>query len=151
MKFKWDKCYWTNSFSDKVVIAWGGNLNYNASSTKKSVKYNRMYGIYPFYAWGSLKDTKAPSATETINKGVEFTFPQKYSTFSDAHAKSGTISIVISDTSFTSRKTNVISQYCHRVWAISSASINISGTPSISASSAYETSDTDKTSTKIKY
>lgn len=150
ISFNWKKCYYWGDFSDTVAVAWGGGLNYKSSS--KSVTYYNVYGIWPAFTWASKsKGTKSPSASESPNKAVKYTFGQSYSSSMSniARAKKGSFSLYISNTKKKGYKTNVVSRYCHK--KIGVGSINVSGTPSISVSGSYDSTDTDDASNTIKY
>lgn len=148
--FNWKKCYYPWGYKDTIAVAWSGGYAYKTNS--KKINYYNMNGILPAFTWAkSKKGTKNASANGTASEGCKYTFSQNYSTSMSniAYAKSGKIELTLSQNGYEGKKAQIISQYCHKVFAVGSVSISTS--PSISAGASHNTTDTDKTTTTIYY
>lgn len=91
----------------------------------------------------------------TPNAGVQFTFPQSYGTCSNGNAaktKSGFASFTLYQTKKQGYDTTLISNYCHRVVSVQSASISISASgPSVSLSIGGDWDTTTQKQTMLAY
>lgn len=149
--FHWLECYYWGEFSDKVAVAWGGGLNYNTPRLK-NIDYSEVYGIWPAYTWSSsIYGSKSPSANETPNVGVTYTFPQTYnkSLSCIARAKAGEFVFNISNSKLEGKSSSVISKYCHKI--VGNGGVSISATPAINVTGQYDVTDTDNARNKITY
>ncbi len=152
LSYTWKSVYALAVYNDKIVAAWGGNLNSKSySTTAKYYNWSTVGGSF-----GSTKvKTKSMTVDVTPNAGVEFTFPQSYGTCSNGNAaktKTGSASFTLYQTKKQGYDTTLISNYCHRVISVKSASISISASgPSVSLSIGGAWDKTSQKKTTIAY
>ncbi|MGM9977177.1 MAG: hypothetical protein ACI33J_00010 [Clostridium sp.] len=140
--YNWKTPYFVDTFSDYIGVSWGGGLNSKSiSSTAKYYSGNWYTGKYT-----TLKNTKSWSKTETPNKGIVFSTKQS-NTSATQQNKTGTIKFTLYQTKFKGYDTKVLSQFAHKILAVSG--ITISGSPSITIGTGYDKS-AQKSST-IRY
>ncbi|MDE5974755.1 MAG: hypothetical protein K2G73_08820 [Eubacterium sp.] len=147
LTYNWISPYTLTIFTDEIVTAWGGNLNSSNISAKASYYYDRGT------KWDTYFKQNAMTINETVNKGIEFKFPQSIAGLStQVRTKTGSATFNIYQTKMQGYDTKILSQYCHRVLSVGSASIGISASgPSvgISVGGAWDTSP--QRSTTIRY
>ena len=117
--------------SDRIACAWGGGLNITTKKVESTYRYyNPSKSRYIFV-------NKTPSKDEKPNKGIIYTFPQKYSkgTIYSAYAR-----FRLYQGTFKNYSTKAISNYAHRIIKVTGGSISITGTPGISIGSGFDKS-----------
>lgn len=60
--YKWSKPYYWEIFSDKIAVAWGGNLNVKRISS--NAEYYDIKGFAPFFKYKKYYNSKSWSYTE---------------------------------------------------------------------------------------
>lgn len=117
--------------SDKIACAWGGGLNVTTKKTQATYRYhNPAKNRYIF-------TNKTPSSDEKPNKGIIYTFPQKYSkgTIYSAYAR-----LRLYQGTFKNYSTKAVSNYAHRIIKATGGTISISTTPGINIGAGFDKS-----------
>ena len=152
LSYTWNSVYYLAIYNDKLVAAWGGNLN-----TKNDSGFAKYYNWVSYGgAFGSTKvQTKSMTVDVTPNAGIEFTFPQSYGICSNgnrAKTKTGYATFTLYQTKKQGYDTTLVSYYCRRVISVKSANISISSNgPSVSLSIGGAWDKTTQMKTTITY
>ncbi len=137
--YNWLKPYFTDVFDDSIALAWGGGLN----SKSVSSAANYYEGNYYTNRYGAIKQTVAWSKNETAQVGIVFTTPQSKKSATQQN-KTGTIKATLYQTKYQGFDTKVLSQFGHKVLALSGGSISVGtdrvGVASINVTTNYDTS-----------
>lgn len=136
--FNWDSTYFWTAFNDKIVTAWGGNLNQSVDLSEIRYSLQDENGWKP-----TIINRLSPDYTElSINAGGYFEFPQAYFN-NHGFARSGQINYILKQNSVTGDYTKVLSQYAHQVLKVGTTGISVSASGasvSISIGTAYDKS-----------
>lgn len=117
--------------SDRIACAWGGGLDITTKKTEATYRYhNPVKNRYIFI-------NNTPSSDEKVNKGIIYTFPQKYSkgTIYSAYAR-----FRLYQGTFKNFSTKALSYYAHRIIKATGGTITITGTPGINVGSGFDKS-----------
>lgn len=129
ISYAWITPYQLAIFVDNIVVAWGGGLN--------SKDYNAVARYYNFTntAWGTYREGIGMGRDVTPNTGIIFKLPQCVNT---GKTKSGSVSFTLYQTKKEGKETTLISNYCHKVIAVTGGiSISASG-PSITIGTGWD-------------
>ncbi len=126
LSYSWTTPYGLSCFNDKIVVAWGGNLN--CKECEGTADY---YGVNLLVTkWKGKKLRSSDMSIDiTPNTGIIFTFKQAKGIGSNgnwAKTKKGRASFVLYQTKKQGYETTLVSRYCHRIISIKSSSISIS-------------------------
>jgi len=125
-------------FKDKIVFAWGGDLNFDNSSSRVVAK-----GIYSGYydvatrAWHPNAKT-LPTTTHNFTNEQDAMQSVSFVVLQDTNGKktmSGNISFYIYQTSRSNKETNCVSRYFHRIVGINPNFSIVSGSKAGTAAS----------------
>lgn len=145
LSYSWKSPYMLGGFNEKIVAAWGGNLN--CKNYTGTAKY------YMTNAWGTKWKSNQIASTKmstviTPNAGITFGFPQSKGFSMNKKgglSKTGSASFTLYQTKKKGYDTTLISYFCHRVISLSSAGISISSSgPSVSIGKAWNKSSQKK-------
>ncbi len=142
IQYVWKSVYALAVFNDKIVAAWGGGLN------TKNISGRASYCDWgPINGWATFNKYQYMTKKETPQAGIEFTFPQSvYPAAGKSNmskTKAGYACFTLYQTKKQGYSSKIVSNYCHRVISVSSASIGINASgPSVSLSigKAWDTS-----------
>lgn len=152
LSYTWKEVYFLGVFTDKIVVAWGGNLN-----------CDKERGTAKYYTWedvggdfGQLKTLYSMNVEVCPNTGIIFSFPQSVecASWSDGllKTKSGSATFKLYQTKTRGYDTRLVSTYCHRVISISGADISftvssseVGGGATLSIGGAWDTSAQKRT------
>lgn len=153
VSFKWDTPYAWDSYEDKVIIAWGGDLAHE--SVSQSISYWSKNTLNTQFA--NFKEVANASYAETdVNRMGMYIFPQGYyqiSTATDSRAsiaRSGNIRYELYQNGFQNRHSKVLAYYAHQILTLTGSILFTGDTvnPSVTINQGYDYLHTES---KIKY
>ncbi|MGL4819829.1 MAG: hypothetical protein ACRC5C_07600 [Bacilli bacterium] len=137
--YNWQKAYFTDLFTDKIAIVWGGELiSKNMTSIAKYYRGNFLSGFTT-----QLVDKKPWVVERRLNNGILFSTEQSISlknkrrTVPALH-KLGTVKATLYQSKFEGLSTNVISKFAHQEFGADSHIILSNGIDLGSSYSATE-------------
>ncbi len=133
---------WKNAplfkFSDKLVIAWGGDLNLDDNKTSATTRYYKNNGgDYGDFAYSY--DLSDKEVKEYIQKGCKYTVKMKKT--GSKYCKSGTANARIYQTKKEGKESKIITKYGHAKLATGLGGISISKTPGITFGVGYDSTN----------
>lgn len=143
LAYAWHDPFAVGLFSDKIAVAWGGNLN--SRDERGSSKYYNMNTLCTKYT--SYVKSKNMSVNCQPNKGIIFSFTQTDNNYHKI--KKGSASFTLFQSKKAGKSTKIVSSYCHKKFAVAgSVSISKNG-PGISIGTGWDYSK--QKNTNISY